>query len=64
MVKNKTPHIRTQQLTSLVADYGTDKVMEATGYTIGSLTQYLRNSGPVIPAAKLEIAEKLLKATK
>lgn len=63
MGKNKQIHIRTQQLRSLVDEYGTDKVVEATGYTLSSLVQYQRAGGPVIPITKLSIAEKLLKAT-
>lgn len=60
MPKNKKVHINTKRLQSLIAEHGIDKVLEATGYKLGTLNQYSRDGGTVIPTVRLEIATKLL----
>ncbi len=60
MPKNKKAHPNTARLQSLIAQYGVDAVLEATGYTLSTLTLYSRNGGTVIPTTRLEIAIKVL----
>lgn len=54
--------VNTERLRSLIATYGMDAVMSATGYTAGSLTIYTSPSGAIIPDSRLDIATRLLKA--
>nr|UVX62866.1 MAG: hypothetical protein [Bacteriophage sp.] len=60
MAKDKKLHPNTQRLQSLIAEYGVDAVLEATGYTLSTLTLYSRQGGTVIPTVRLEIAIKVL----
>ncbi len=56
-------HPNITELKGLVEKYGSAAVLEATGYTMGSLLQYTRPNGKVIPDKRLEIARKVLEAT-
>ncbi len=60
MAKDKKLHPNTDRLKSLIAEHGVDKVLEATGYKLGTLNQYITTVGKVIPTNRLEIAVKLL----
>lgn len=51
------------ELKAMVEKYGSEAVISATGYTMGSLLQYTRPNGKVIPDKRLDIARKLLAAT-
>lgn len=61
MPKAKKLHPNTERLKSLISEYGVDKVMEATGYTLATLGVYTRRGKQVIPLNRLAVAEKFLK---
>jgi len=60
MPKNKKPHANTVELRKLIELHGIDAVMNATGYKLGTLNQYIRDSGAVIPTVRLNIAKQVL----
>ncbi len=60
MPKNKKPHANTVALRGLIDKYGIEKVMFASGYKLGTLNQYLRDSGPVIPDVRLNLTKIIL----
>lgn len=60
MPKNKKPHVNTIELRKLIDIHGLDKVMQATGYKLGTISQYIRDTGPVIPNTRLNIAQQVL----
>lgn len=60
MPKNKKPHPNTIELRKLIDLHGIEKVLAATGYKLGTLNQYIRDSGSVIPNVRLNIAKQVL----
>lgn len=51
---------RRERLRKLVKKHGFDAVAEASGWRVSSISQYLRNSSPMISESKLSQAEEIL----
>lgn len=56
-------HPNITALRELKDQYGVDALLEATGYTMLSLAQYMRPNGKVIPDKKLKNVRIILEAT-
>lgn len=64
MANAKELHPNNQKLADLVAEYGIEKVMAATGYKLSTLAVYMKGHCGVIPDARLNIAVMVLNSNK